>query len=382
MRIHTGERPHKCSVCNKTFIQSGQLVIHMRTHTGEKPYKCPVEGCGKGFTCSKQLKVHSRTHTGEKPYHCDICFRDFGYNHVLKLHRVQHYGSKCYKCTICDETFKSKKEMEAHIKGHANEMPDDDDEQQTVASSSTSTLSTSNQSQPHHLQQQNKQHVETISSSSSSPPSSSQSSRFSQHLDLMQQHETEKSRDSIGSTVTASSSTSIQTIVNDGTCILSIDTPMETSSEANSENGEEMNLYGNMYQRFEQNGVSFTIQNRGHSGSTINPALLAAASIASRRIEEKSQQGYRIIEIPSPSTSSTTTTTLEIISDQTNDATEMNGNYYEQSVLASKSNSPPAFAYESLEAIRQRTYLPPAPPVAEFKSVYIFLYFCIIFEGN
>uniref|UniRef100_W8CCM7 Krueppel-like protein 1 n=1 Tax=Ceratitis capitata TaxID=7213 RepID=W8CCM7_CERCA len=137
MRIHTGERPHKCSVCEKTFIQSGQLVIHMRTHTGEKPYKCPVEGCGKGFTCSKQLKVHSRTHTGEKPYHCDICFRDFGYNHVLKLHRVQHYGSKCYKCTICDKTFKSKKEMEAHIKGHAKELPDEEEDQNVSGTTTT-----------------------------------------------------------------------------------------------------------------------------------------------------------------------------------------------------------------------------------------------------
>ncbi|KAH8333569.1 Krueppel homolog 1 isoform X1 [Drosophila kikkawai] len=165
MRIHTGERPHKCSVCEKTFIQSGQLVIHMRTHTGEKPYKCPEPGCGKGFTCSKQLKVHSRTHTGEKPYHCDICFRDFGYNHVLKLHRVQHYGSKCYKCTICDETFKNKKEMEAHIKGHANEIPDDDVE--AAAAAATASAGSSSAGSP------SSQGISSNSeSSNNSPPGS------------------------------------------------------------------------------------------------------------------------------------------------------------------------------------------------------------------
>lgn len=208
MRIHTGERPHKCNVCGKTFIQSGQLVIHMRTHTGEKPYRCPEPGCGKGFTCSKQLKVHSRTHSGEKPYQCDICFRDFGYNHVLKLHRVQHYGSKCYKCTICDETFKNKKEMENHIKAHANEIPDDDNNsqksEQYTSEESMSTYGVNKETTPQNysaiddkptLHQSSQPNVDWINQSNAIPdyaqsrfiktPESTSSSSPPPHMDLI-----------------------------------------------------------------------------------------------------------------------------------------------------------------------------------------------------
>lgn len=244
MRIHTGERPHKCSVCGKTFIQSGQLVIHMRTHTGEKPYKCPVEKCGKGFTCSKQLKVHSRTHTGEKPYHCDICKRDFGYNHVLKLHRVQHYGSKCYKCTICDETFKNKKEMEAHIKGHAN---DDDDGDSTTGPSSQKPTSSSTSS------------IYSSPSASSSPcavgsPSSS--------INL----ETDQSIDSGVST------------------LQSISSSVGPSSAITMPSNDYNDHY--VY-NLSTNGAGPSSSYEMSSRPTINPALLAAATIASARADEE-----------------------------------------------------------------------------------------------
>lgn len=72
VRTHTNEKPHQCSLCNKSFSRAENLKIHTRSHSGEKPYICPVPGCNKAYSNSSDRFKHTRTHQVEKPYQCKV----------------------------------------------------------------------------------------------------------------------------------------------------------------------------------------------------------------------------------------------------------------------------------------------------------------------
>lgn len=98
MKLHTGEKPYLCEICNRRFRQLGNYKTHMMTHSGEKPYTCGI--CGKKFRQFGNLRGHMYIHTGEKPYECEVCHKKFRQNSSLKGKKISLYSTIFYNQII------------------------------------------------------------------------------------------------------------------------------------------------------------------------------------------------------------------------------------------------------------------------------------------
>ncbi|CAF2845311.1 unnamed protein product [Rotaria sp. Silwood2] len=65
LRLHSGIRPYRCTMCNTHFSRSDHLSTHLRTHTGEKPYACPE--CSYAACRRDMITRHLKVHLKQRP---------------------------------------------------------------------------------------------------------------------------------------------------------------------------------------------------------------------------------------------------------------------------------------------------------------------------
>lgn len=84
-------KKHQCNLCDRGFYKKGELEDHTRQyHTLETPFECEYEGCTKRFARKKNYLIHKRIHTNDRPYKCTQCEKAFIHFIDRKRHMMKH----------------------------------------------------------------------------------------------------------------------------------------------------------------------------------------------------------------------------------------------------------------------------------------------------
>ena len=76
-------------------------------------HPCAFPGCDKTFARLYSLRTHARIHSAERPFRCTRCPAAFARNHDLKRHGRMH-GDKAWQCAACSKAFSRRDALTRH----------------------------------------------------------------------------------------------------------------------------------------------------------------------------------------------------------------------------------------------------------------------------
>ena len=122
---HTKDKNFVCIFCPKKFPFASIKEVHERSaHSQQDPISyVSCEKCGGKFKSLRNLKSHNMIHTGEKPHKCTFCEKTFQQSHQKKAHEAYIHAinsETSYKCKICGKSYKDPVYKEMHQKRHSN----------------------------------------------------------------------------------------------------------------------------------------------------------------------------------------------------------------------------------------------------------------------
>lgn len=112
----------ECEICHCNYKTMYLLKHHLKRHIGRK-FLCAE--CPKSFINKVELEAHKHVHSGERPHKCDVCTKSFRYVHHLKRHKDSVHFGKRHACTElnCNRKFTTLAQLKVHVWSHNGIVP-------------------------------------------------------------------------------------------------------------------------------------------------------------------------------------------------------------------------------------------------------------------